>query len=194
MDCNKIGKLIFKLRKEQGMTQKQVADAMNISDKTISKWERGMGCPDVTLLKDLSKILGVNIDTILSGNIETNETNGGNMKKIKFYVCPNCNAILNSTGNSEVSCCGRVLEPLKAKKADANHEVTIEAVENDYYVTFKHPMTKSHYISFFASVVNDRMLLIKLYPEQNPEIRFPKMKGEALYYYCNKHGLWRHNK
>ena len=41
MDCSKVGKLILKLRKEKQMTQKQLAEAMNISDKTISKWERG---------------------------------------------------------------------------------------------------------------------------------------------------------
>lgn len=46
-----MGKQIFDLRKEKGLTQRQLADAMNISDKTISKWERGVGCPDVSLLK-----------------------------------------------------------------------------------------------------------------------------------------------
>ena len=43
MDCGKAGKLIFDLRKEQGLTQKQFADKINISDRTISKWERGLG-------------------------------------------------------------------------------------------------------------------------------------------------------
>lgn len=42
MDCSKVGKLIFQLRQEKGYTQKQLADAMHISDKTISKWERGV--------------------------------------------------------------------------------------------------------------------------------------------------------
>ena len=50
MDLSKVGKLISTLRKEKDMTQKQVADLMNISDKAISKWERGLGCPDVSLL------------------------------------------------------------------------------------------------------------------------------------------------
>lgn len=45
MDCAKVGKLILQLRKEKGLTQKNVADALNISNKTISKWECGMGCP-----------------------------------------------------------------------------------------------------------------------------------------------------
>ena len=58
MDCKKIGSLIYELRKDKNMTQKQIADLMNISDKTISKWERGLGCPDISLLPELSHILG----------------------------------------------------------------------------------------------------------------------------------------
>ena len=98
MDLSKVGKLISTLRKEKDMTQKQVADLMNISDKAISKWERGLGCPDVSLLPELSQILGVNIEGILLGTMQTNETVGGNMKKIKFYVCPQCGNLLTSTG------------------------------------------------------------------------------------------------
>ncbi len=70
MDCSKVGVLILSLHKEKNMTQKDVDDRMNISDKTISKWERGMGCPDVTLLGDLSGIFGVNIERILMGDLE----------------------------------------------------------------------------------------------------------------------------
>lgn len=84
MNCDQIGKLIFSLRREKDMTQKQLANLMNISDKTISKWERGFGCPDVSLLPDLSQILGVNIEEILSGKIAVNEIVGGNMKSLNF--------------------------------------------------------------------------------------------------------------
>ena len=86
MDCDKVGKLLLSLRKEMGLTQKALAGAMNISDRTISKWERGIGCPDVSLLRELSQILGVNIEKILLGDLEPNETDGGNMKKIRFYT------------------------------------------------------------------------------------------------------------
>ena len=98
MDCAKVGGLIAGLRKEKKWTQKQLADAMNISDKTISKWERGLGCPDVSLLNQLSGILNVNIEQILLGDVEPKTTDGGNMKKAKFYVCPSCNAVMTSTG------------------------------------------------------------------------------------------------
>ena len=56
MNSSKVGKLILNLRKEKNMTQKEVADKLNISDKTISKWERGLGYPDISLLSKLSNI------------------------------------------------------------------------------------------------------------------------------------------
>ena len=52
------------------MTQKQVAQLMNISDKTISKWERGLGCPDVSLLPELATIFGVSVDLSISWRVE----------------------------------------------------------------------------------------------------------------------------
>ena len=61
MDCGKIGNIIRELRLEKGMTQKQLADQMVLSDKTVSKWERGLGMPDVSLLSDLAGLLGIKI-------------------------------------------------------------------------------------------------------------------------------------
>ena len=104
MDCNKVGILIFELRKEKKLTQKQLSDMMNISDKTISKWERGLGCPDVSLLRELSQIFNVHIEKILSGDLEPNNTGGGNMKKIKFYMCQDCGNVITATGEAEVAC------------------------------------------------------------------------------------------
>ena len=190
MDCINVGKLIRDLRKEKEMTQKQLADAMNISDKTVSKWERGLGCPDVSLLPGLSLILGINIERILLGDLEPSDANGGNMKRLKFYVCPLCGNVMTATGEAEISCCGRKLAPLTPKKADDEHMLNVEQIENDYYITFAHEMSKAHYISFVAYVTYDKVLLVKLYPEQGSELRFPQMFGGKLYYYCNQHELW----
>ncbi len=191
MDCSKVGKLILALRQEKGMTQKALADAMNISDRTISKWERGNGCPDVSLLRELSDILGVKIEKLLAGDLEPNETDGGNMKKVKFYVCPECGNILCCTGDSEIACCGRTLAPLTARPEDSEHAICVEEIEDDFYVTMQHEMSKQHYITFAAYVTYDRVLLVKLYPEQPAEIRFPKMHGGTLYVCCSEHGLIR---
>lgn len=190
MDCEKTGKLIYNLRKEKAMTQKQLADILNISDKAISKWERGLGCPDVSLLPELSQALGVNIEDILSGKIELNETVGGNMKKLKFYVCPQCNNLLTATGDATISCCGKKLEPLTAAKADENHILTVEPVEDELFISSSHEMKKEHYLSFAAYVTGDRVSLIKQYPEWNMQFRLPKQGHGKLYFYCSKHGLF----
>ena len=67
MDCVKIGRLIYTLRTERRLTQQQLADCLNISDKAVSKWERGLGCPDISLLSELSEILEVDLKNLLSG-------------------------------------------------------------------------------------------------------------------------------
>jgi DNA-binding XRE family transcriptional regulator/desulfoferrodoxin (superoxide reductase-like protein) len=198
LDCKKVGILLLRLRKEKGMTQKQIADKLNISDKAISKWERGLGCPDVSMLREISDIFEINIEQLLSGDLEPNQIEIGNLKRIKFYVCPYCSNVVNSTGDAEVSCCGRKLPPLAAKPADELHMATIEESGDEYYITFHHEMSKKHYISFVAYVTSDRMVLTKLYPEQSDAVRLPKLSGAGLqqkygailYYYCTRHGLW----
>ena len=198
MNREKVGSLIYKLRKEKNMTQKQMADLLNISDKTVSKWERGLGCPDVSILTNLSKIFDINIEKILLGDLEPNDVNGGNMKRIKFYVCSNCGNIITSTGEGEISCCGRKLKAEVPTIIDDNHKISIEEIENDYYVEINHEMTKEHYISFVAYVTYDRVLLVKLYPEQSPTVRFPRLCGKfergKFYIYCNQHGLLMNGK
>ncbi|PKM48508.1 MAG: XRE family transcriptional regulator, partial [Firmicutes bacterium HGW-Firmicutes-6] len=146
MDCNKVGVLLKALRKEKAMTQKQVADQMHISDKTLSKWERGLGCPDVSLLGELSELFEVNIEKILIGELELNDMETGNLKRIKFYVCPNCGNVISTTGDAELSCCGRKLAPLVAKPADEKHTATITDDDGEYYITFDHEMSKAHFI------------------------------------------------
>lgn len=192
MDSIKTGQLIMKRRKEKQMTQLELANKLNVSDKTISKWERGQGCPDIAYIKDLASILEVNVTEILSGEIIENTNMGGNMKRIKFYACPTCGNVITSTNEVLINCCGQRLEPLQAvKESDEAHTPEIEMIEDDLYVTFKHEMTKEHYLSFVAYVTYDKVLLMKLYPEQNPEVRFFKKGRGTLYTYCSQHGLWQ---
>lgn len=67
MQNNKVGSIIRRVRLDRKMTQKQLAEKMNISDKTISKWECGSGNPDVSLILELSSILGIGIQDLLVG-------------------------------------------------------------------------------------------------------------------------------
>lgn len=190
MDCEKVGELIRSLRIECGLTQKQLADAMNISDKTVSKWERGLGCPDISLLPELSILLKVNIEKILSGDLNPNELLGGNMRMTQFYVCSECGNIMTSTGNAELSCCGRKLEALVPEKANETHVLQLETIEDEWYFETSHEMTKAHYISFIAFVTGEKMYLVKQYPEWGIHLRLPKMGHGKLYHYCNQHGLF----
>lgn len=62
-----MGKFIASLRKEKNMTQKDLADKLYVSDRAVSKWERGLNFPDITLLKKLSEVLGVSLTELLNG-------------------------------------------------------------------------------------------------------------------------------
>lgn len=151
----------------------------------------GRGLPDSTLLAPLATVLGGSVSELLRGELTENKNRAANMARGNFYVCPLCGNVIFGAGHAEISCCGIHLPPLEAEAADEAHCITVEMMENEYYITMKHPMTKEHYISFFALVSGDRVQLVKLYPEQNAEARFPYLRRGTLYAYCNQHGLFK---
>ena len=185
------GNTIRTLREKKGLTQKQLAGQLAVSDKAVSKWETQRGLPDISLLEPLAQALGVSVAELLSGECITNVNRAGNLRRAHFYVCPVCGNILFAVGEGMFSCCGVTLPPLEAEQPDAEHAVQTETVENEWYVTSAHPMTKTHYLSFFACVSGDRVQLVRLYPEQEAAARFPITPHAALYAYCNRHGLFR---
>lgn len=71
MDAKNIGKFICSLRKEKNMTQAVLAEKLNISNRTVSKWENGDGLPDITILPEIAKALGVTVDELLAGKKTT---------------------------------------------------------------------------------------------------------------------------
>lgn len=73
MDAEKTGLFIAELRGELGLTQRELADKIGVTDKAVSKWERGRGFPDVAILETLSKELGVSITELMSGERSTPE-------------------------------------------------------------------------------------------------------------------------
>lgn len=190
MDCCKTGALIRQLRTEQSLTQAQLAEKLHLSDRTVSKWERGAGCPDISLLPQLAKVLGVEVKSLLKGELSVNEADRGNMKKFKFYRCPDCGNILTATGETAISCCGKPLLPLLAQPEDAMHTVQIEPVEDEQFITFSHPMKKEHYLCFAAMVGYSKVVIERLYPEQSCELRMPRIPGGMLYYCCSEDGLF----
>lgn len=69
MNQEKIGKFIAKCRKNKNITQEELAEKLGISDRAISKWERGLNLPDASLMLDLCKILDINVNELLTGEI-----------------------------------------------------------------------------------------------------------------------------
>lgn len=192
MDLRKNGSLLRDLRKARGMTQKDVADRVGVVPKTVSKWETGHGFPDVSTISALADVLGVSERILLSGDLIKNGEDAGNMKRTKFFVCSVCGNLVQTAGQSQVVCCGQPLQAQEAKLPDEEHAIKITEIENDYYLEFSHEMTKAHYLSFVSYVTFDRVMTVKLYPEQDPSVRLPKMPAGKIYYFCSKHGLFEH--
>lgn len=187
------GTMLKELREQKRLTQKELADKLLISDKTISKWETGKGLPDITLVTPLAEALGISVAELFAGEYAINSNRSANVKKLKFYVCPICGNVIASLGEGDYNCCGVKLPVLSVEENSEEHEIKCEKMENDWYIHMDHPMTKEHYISFIAYVTSDRYTLVKLYPEQNSECRIMRKGPGFVYAYCNRHGLFRVN-
>lgn len=183
------GKIIKELREGKNLTQIELANMLNVSDKTISKWETGKGLPDITLIEPLSKALNVSVIELMNGEYITNQNKSSNMLKSSFSVCPICGNIIHTMGENINSCCGITLPILEADSENDKHIINCDVVENEYFISINHEMSKNHYISFIAYVTNDRCEVVKLYPEQSAEARFLRRGKGIIYAYCNKDGL-----
>lgn len=191
MDKYVTGAVIRKLRENKKMTQEELADTLFVSSKAVSKWETGQGFPDISLIEPLAKALDISVIELFSGEDIQNQNRSSNMLKSRFYVCPVCGNAVRSTGEALISCCGITLPPLVPENTEPDHDIRVETVEDEYYVTIDHPMRKDHYISFLAAVSDSRVQFAKLYPEGNAEARF-KIDGVRKFYaYCNRHGLFQ---
>ena len=204
------GAVIKALREKMKMTQEELAQKIFVTSKAVSKWETGKGFPDIGLLESLGRALGVSVIELLSGESITNQNKACNMANGKFYVCPVCGNIIHTTGEAVISCCGIILPALEAEETeaisagstigsdststsnggDSNHALNIEVVEDEYFVTINHPMTKEHYISFIAAISDQGIQLTKLYPEGPAQARFKIAGVRKLFAYCNRHGLF----
>ena len=185
------GATIRQLREKRNLTQAELAERIGVSSKTISKWETAKGLPDISLLQPLAQALNISVIELMNGEHIINKNTSANMLRSQFHVCPICGNVIHSTGSSLISCCGITLPALEAEEADEDHTINIETVEDEHFITVHHPMTKEHFISFIAFVTSDRMQLVKLYPEGNAETRLQLRGMGYLYWYCNRHGLFK---
>ena len=191
MDNYITGAAIKRLRENKGMTQDDLAQKIFVSNKTVSKWENGHGLPDISLMEPLAKALDISVIELFSGSEVQNTNRNSNMKKVQFYTCPVCGNVIQSIGEAVVSCCGITLPPLESEVPDSEHKMKIEIVEDEYYVSIEHPMTKEHYISFIAAVYDNGVQFVKLYPESSAEARFKIGRLKFLLAYCNHHGFFK---
>lgn len=185
------GNTIRQLRETRKLTQAELGERIGVSSKTVSKWETAKGLPDISLLQPLAEALGISVLELMNGEQIVNQNISANMLRCKFYVCPVCGNVIHCMGNTLISCCGITLPPLEAEDVDEAHSITIEQVEDEHFITVHHPMTKTHFISFVAFVTSDRIQMVKFYPEGNAETRLQLRGRGYLYYYCNRHGLFR---
>ena len=152
------------------------------------------------------------MEKMLDGELEANDFTGGNMKKSKFYVCPVCGNVTVTTGEANISCCGRKLEslePIRLGKKQASNQASdqasdqvadkdaetelpaplqVEKIEDDWYLTSNHPMRKDNYISFVAFLTGDRLQLVKQYPEWTLQVRIPARGHGMLLWYSTGDG------
>ena len=188
------GATVKQLREARNMTQAELAEKIGVSSKTVSKWETAKGLPDISLLQPLALALGISVIELMNGEQILNHNISANMLRCKFYVCPVCGNVIHALGNAVVSCCGITLPPLEAEETDDAHSIAIENVEDEQFITIHHPMTKQHFLSFVAFVTSDRIQMVKFYPESDAQTRMQLRGRGYLYYYCNRHGLFRMKK
>lgn len=184
------GAFIKELREKRGLTQSELAQRLCVSDKTVSKWETGKGYPDISLLQPLAETFCISVAQLLSGNDVKNTNISSNALKTKFYVCPVCGNVITAMGEASIYCHGIELVALEAEPADERHKISVERVEDEYFVNIDCEMTKSHYISFIAAVSSDRVQIVKTYPEGSASARFKSSDVRRVYFYCNRDGLF----
>lgn len=190
MNPEKTGLIIKNARIKKGLTQKQLADAISVTDKAVCKWETGRGCPDITLLSQLSRILEIDIQSILRGELVKNKSIAGNMNRIKFYRCPTCGNLVTSVKEIEISCCGNKLPFAEAHKSnDAKYTPIIKEFDGLYSVSFNHPMTKDDYIANIITVQYDKILVINLFAEQEAVVTLPQIEGLRMFLITSRDGL-----
>ena len=121
--------------------------------------------------------------------------------ELKIKKCDSCGALVKvikdcNCDNCGIQCCGKEMRLLKPNSVDAaveKHVPQYEKVEDEIFVTVNHVMEKEHFIEWICLVADNKEYMVKLYPEQNAEVRFPYIPGSCIYAYCNKHGLWKND-
>ncbi|MBQ0070386.1 MAG: helix-turn-helix domain-containing protein [Spirochaetales bacterium] len=191
MDQKTVGQNLKRLRLEAGLTQSQMAEKLGVTDRAVSKWERGLGCPDLSFWPQIADVFHVDVSRVIFGVVSENQTSSGNMKNTKFYLCPVCGSFTTSAEEIDVYCCARKLEALVPEKAKEEEKLQIEVEERtEVFVSSEHEMTKDHYISFVSYVTSDTILTKRAYPEWNLNMRLPYLGHGKILWFDTQAGLY----
>lgn len=96
MNKKTLGMMIASLRKEQGMTQLELAEKMGVTDKAVSKWERDLSCPDVNSLPKLAEVFGISVDELMQIRTETQQQ--AEKKDFGQYIELGCKGVALAMG------------------------------------------------------------------------------------------------
>lgn len=99
------GQTIKNMRIRINLTQKQLAEILCISEKTVSKWETGRGMPDAGIPDSIANALSISVSELFSGDIAVNKNRNSNLQNLCFYACPVCKNTVFSMGKGSFSCC-----------------------------------------------------------------------------------------
>lgn len=154
IDVKKVGKAISELRQKQGLTQKELAEKIYVTDKAISKWERGLGLPDISILSTLSMALDTDIESLLRGN---------SSYKINDWIgvldLSKCQCIINRKINNKT-----VLTYMFSYYLLAGISEIYIIVDKSYKKDINHVLSginiNIHYIDNYLSVPNSNVMYI----------------------------------
>ena len=96
MENKEIGKFIYEVRKEKGLTQKELGDILNITDKAVSKWERGLSLPDITIIPSLANALGISTAELINGRKNDVIKPKGNTQKKRGFMTFKQNILISA--------------------------------------------------------------------------------------------------
>ncbi len=145
------GSTIRQLREIKHLTQAELAAKLSVSAKTISKWGDRQGSARHLPAGTAGCGSGGQRAGTDAGRARGQPEPGRQPPAFQALCLPLCGNVLHATGQAVVSCCGITLPALdiaEAEDADEHHQLTVERVEDELFVTLHHPMEKNHYISF----------------------------------------------
>lgn len=189
MDLKKTGPLIRSLRLEQRLTQKQLAEPLHLSDRTISKWERG----PVFRMPDCSRSFPGSLRPRRAAPLRRAACQSKGRWKHETHPVLPLPPVREPADFDERSphlLLRPQLIPLLPRKAEGEHFFQAERSDGEWHLTTAHPMEKEHFLTFAAWVDLGRIFLVRLYPEPNGFLRLPAFKGGALYFGCSRDGLF----